>query len=114
MLERLAGRGFPLTQSALSRRLRKLQVRKRGGRYAIPDPPAAALPPYALSLAPPNLVVLRTRPGFAQAMALIVDHAEPPGFAGSVAGDDTIFFAATTPDAIDSLLRAIDALLRNR
>ena len=115
LLERLAARGFSLTQSALSRRLRKLQVFKRDGRYAKPDEQAAAaLPPYTLALAPPNLIVLRTRPGFAQPMALIVDHADPPGFAGSVAGDDTVFFAATSPDALDSLLRAIDARLRNR
>jgi len=114
LLARLAERGFTLTQSALSRRLRRLQVLKRDGRYVRPDPPAAALPRYRLSLAPPNLVVLRTEPGFAQAMALVVDHAGPPGFAGSVAGDDTVFFAADSPDGLSALQRAIDGLLRGR
>lgn len=114
MLALLAQRGFVLTQSGLSRRLRRLQVQKRDGRYVHIEPPPAALPPYRLSLAPPNLVVLRTTPGFAQAMALVVDHAEPPGFAGSVAGDDTVFFAATSPDAVTGLLHAIDTLLGHR
>jgi len=114
LLDRLSRQGVVLTQSALSRRLRKLHVQKRDGQYIRLDSPTAALPPYRLSLAPPNLVVLRTTPGFAQAMALIVDHAEPRGFAGSLAGDDTVFFAATSPEDLPALQHAIDALLRNR
>ncbi|HOC19694.1 MAG TPA: hypothetical protein PKK95_15605 [Vicinamibacterales bacterium] len=110
----LARRGISLTQSALSRRLRKLRVHKRDGRYVKPEPPPPVAPSYTLATAPPNLVVLRTEPGFAQALALVVDHASPPGFAGSVAGDDTVFFAAASPDALTPLLRSIDRLLRNR
>jgi len=114
LLDRLAQRGVLLTQSALSRRLHKLRVQKRDGRYIRLDSATAALPPYRLSPAPPNLVVLRTTPGFAQAMALIVDHAEPHGFAGSLAGDDTVFFAAKSPEELTGLQRAIDGLLRSR
>ncbi len=114
LLDRLARRGFTLTQSALSRRLRRLQVQKRDGQYMRLDPPAAALPAYTLQCAPPNLVILRTTPGFAQPMALLVDRASPPGFAGSVAGDDTVFFAAADPGSLAPLQQAIDALLRSR
>jgi transcriptional regulator of arginine metabolism len=109
----LSRRGISLTQSALSRRLRKLRVQKRDGRYVKPDP-APAAPAYTLAAVPPNLVVLRTAPGFAQALALAVDRASPPGFAGSVAGDDTVFFAAASPDLLGSLLEAIDRLLQPR
>lgn len=112
--EHLARRGISLTQSALSRRLRKLEVQKRDGRYVKPEPPPAVVPSFTLAPAPPNLVVLRTAPGFAQALALVVDRASPAGFAGSVAGDDTVFFAAVSPDALAPLLRAIDKLLRSR
>jgi len=110
----LARRGISLTQSALSRRLQKLQVQKRDGRYVKVEPPPSAAPSYTLAVAPPNLVILRTDPGFAQALALVVDRASPPGFAGSVAGDDTVFFAAANPDGLAPQLRSIDRLLRNR
>lgn len=113
LLARLGQQGFTLTQSALSRRLQKLQVRKRAGQYVKPEA-GPALPGYTLRSAPPNLVILRTTPGFAQPMALMVDRAEPAGFAGSVAGDDTVFFAASSPDALVPLLNAIDTLLRHR
>lgn len=43
--------------------------------------------------APPNLVVLRTRPGFANAVAAVLDHQPLPGQAGTIAGDDTVFVA---------------------
>jgi transcriptional regulator of arginine metabolism len=112
LIDRLSRRGFTLTQPALSRRLRRLRVQKRGGVYVKPEP-APAMPPFTLLEAPPNLVVLRTTPGFAQPMALAVDRAAPPGFAGSVAGDDTIFFAATSPEVLPSLLQSIERLLRN-
>jgi transcriptional regulator of arginine metabolism len=112
LIDRLSRLGFTLTQPALSRRLRKLRVQKRGGVYVKPEP-AAAMPPFTLVESPPNLVVLRTTPGFAQPMALAVDRAAPPGFAGSVAGDDTIFFAATSPGMLPSLLQSIERLLRN-
>jgi len=110
----LSRRGISLTQSALSRRLRRLQVQKRDGRYVKRDPAPAVAPAYTLAPVPPNLVVLRTAPGFAQALALAVDRASPPGFAGSVAGDDTVFFAAASPDALGPLLHAIDKLLQPR
>ncbi|MFB3854431.1 MAG: arginine repressor [Vicinamibacterales bacterium] len=111
LLARLAERGFRLTQSALSRRLHRLQVRKQNGVYTRAAGPPAAMPPFRLALAPPNLVVLRTEPGFAQALALVVDRANPPGFAGSVAGDDTVLFAASAPEALVSLFRSIETLL---
>jgi transcriptional regulator of arginine metabolism len=43
--------------------------------------------------APPNLLVLRTAPGFAQALGLSVDADAIPGQMGTLAGDDTVFVA---------------------
>jgi transcriptional regulator of arginine metabolism len=114
LLAHLSRRGFVLTQSALSRRLHRLRVQKRDGQYVRLDSQAAALPPYRLSLAPPNLVVLHTSPGFAQAIALTIDQAKLPGCAGSVAGDDTVFVAVTDPAALTALRHAIDARMRGR
>jgi transcriptional regulator of arginine metabolism len=41
-----------------------------------------------------NLVIVRTPPGYANALARAVDEAAHPDIAGTVAGDDTIFIAA--------------------
>ena len=38
-----------------------------------------------------SLVVLRTRPGMASAVALAIDNARMPECLGTLAGDDTIF-----------------------
>ena len=43
-----------------------------------------------------NLVVLHTRPGHANALAVELDRDRPGEAMGTVAGDDTIFIAART------------------
>lgn len=91
----LRERGFYLTQPTLSRHLKKLSVMKREGRYQRVDPGASEIPPYTLNLAPPNLMVLRTRPGHAQLIAFRLDAAHINGLVGTVAGDDTVFLATT-------------------
>ena len=37
-----------------------------------------------------NMIVLRTDPGQAQALAIAIDRAQVPDVAGTIAGDDTI------------------------
>lgn len=100
--ERLASEGHTPSQSTLSRRLRRLNVRKVAGRYQrVDDEPAEAvarlIPEAALIEAPPNLIVLRTAPGFAQVIAVRLDRErdEVPGIAGTIAGDDTVFVAVS-------------------
>lgn len=91
----LRERGFYLTQPTLSRHLKKLTVMKREGRYQRVDPGASEVPPYSLNLSPPNLMVLRTRPGHAQLIGYRLDAAHITGLVGTVAGDDTVFLATT-------------------
>ena len=55
------------------------------------------------------LLVLRTLPGSAHAIAAALDRARWPEVAGSIAGDDTVFVAV--PDR-GSLLRTRQRLLR--
>ena len=93
LLARLAAEGHALTQSTLSRRLKRLGVQKVQGRYRRVEAGAAALPDVALAEAPPNLLVLRTAPGFAQALGLALDRDPAPGQVGTLAGDDTVFVA---------------------
>jgi transcriptional regulator of arginine metabolism len=89
----LAAEGQELTQSTLSRRLKRLGVQKVQGRYRRVEAGAQSLPEVTLTEAPPNLLVLRTAPGFAQALGLSLDADPVPGQMGTLAGDDTVFMA---------------------
>ncbi len=93
LLARLAAHGLVLTQSTLSRRLKRLGVQKVQGRYRRVEATAQALPEVTVLEAPPNLLVLRTAPGFAQALGLSLDADPVPGQMGTLAGDDTVFVA---------------------
>ncbi len=103
LLRLLRADGFDLTVSTLSRHLKKLQVRKEAGRYQLRGPQRPATPHYTLRKVPPCLLILKTSPGFAQAMALALDGGELPSVAGTIAGDDTIFAAPTDAALLDRL-----------
>lgn len=96
--ERLAADGFDVTQPTLSRHLKRLGVEKVAGVYRRVERTTVSVPDYQLALAPPNLIVLRTRPGHAQVIAVLLDETEVNGVAGTLAGDDTIFIAASDAD----------------
>jgi transcriptional regulator of arginine metabolism len=102
--EALARAGKVVSQPTLSRHLTRLGISKRGGRYAPPgDGSPSAL---AVIAAPPNLIVLRTRPGFANAVAAVLDHQPLPGQAGTIAGDDTVFVALREGHTLDTLIES--------
>jgi transcriptional regulator of arginine metabolism len=103
LLDLLRADGFDLTVSTLSRHLKKLKVRKEAGRYQPRGPQRPLAPRYTLRKVPPCLLVLKTNPGFAQAMALALDGADLPSLAGTIAGDDTIFAAPTDAALLDRL-----------
>ena len=100
--------GLDAVQTTVSRDIAQLglvKVRGDEGRlvYALPGAGdldrlselAAALRRWVAALEPTdNLVVVRTPPGFANALACAVDEAALPEVAGCIAGDDTIFLAA--------------------
>ncbi len=93
LLLRLSAEGHELTQSTLSRRLKRLGILKVQGRYRRVEGSAQILPEVTLTEVPPNLLVLRTAPGFAQALGLTVDAEPVLGQMGTLAGDDTVFVA---------------------
>jgi len=106
--EALREAGHDAVQTTVSRDVSELglvKVRSESGRlvYRPPeerDPSRVArlaneLRRVALSLdATGNLVVVRTPPGYANALARAIDEAGHPDIAGTIAGDDTIFIAA--------------------
>lgn len=93
LLTRLAAEGHDLTQSTLSRRLKRLGIQKVQGHYRRVEASVQSLPEVTLREVPPNLLVLRTAPGFAQALGLSLDTDPVPGQMGTLAGDDTVFVA---------------------
>jgi len=97
LLRMLGKQGFALTQSTLSRHLKKLHVIKVDGVYHRVERPTPSLPGFSIAEAQPNLLVLRTEPGFANALALKLDASSIPGFVGTIAGDDTVFIAVDGP-----------------
>jgi transcriptional regulator of arginine metabolism len=105
LAERLAEAGFRVTQATLSRDISEMGIAKvRDGRgrsiYVIDRTEPAGdmwktLKTMTASFVSGvdrtgNLVVLRTRPGYAQGVASAIDGLNEPAVLGSVAGDDTI------------------------
>lgn len=92
--------GVPATQSSVSRDLEELGVVKHHGRYTIPRANGAgARGLLSLDLSGDNLVVARTEPGLASAVAVEIDAAAIPEIVGTIAGEDTIFIAVVDQKA---------------
>jgi transcriptional regulator of arginine metabolism len=86
--------GVPATQSSVSRDLEELGVVKQHGHYTLPRMNGAAMRGLlSLDHAGDSLVVARTVPGLASAVAVEIDAAALPEIVGTIAGEDTIFIA---------------------
>jgi transcriptional regulator of arginine metabolism len=86
--------GVPATQSSLSRDLEELGIVKHHGHYTVPrSNGAAGRGLLSLDLSGENLVIARTEPGLASAVAVEIDGAAISEIAGTLAGEDTIFIA---------------------
>ena len=112
LIENLRGEGFNVTQATVSRDIRELKLTKimgDGGKYKYVLPgrkDSAGHYVYSNALAASvvsvdsamNLVVIKTYPGMAQAVAAGIDSMNLAGIMGCVAGDDTIFVAVRDPE----------------
>ena len=86
--------GVPATQSSLSRDMEELGIVKHRGHYTVPKSnSAAARGLLSLDLAGDSMVVARTEPGLASAVAVDIDGAAMEEIVGTIAGEDTIFVA---------------------
>ena len=100
--------GFPATQSSVSRDLEELGVVKHHGHYTLPRTNGAAVRGLlSLEHAGEALVVARTVPGLASAVAVEIDAAALPEIVGTIAGEDTIFIAVTDSKAQRTTIKKV-------
>ena len=121
LADALRAQGISATQVTLSRDIRELGLVKTPEGYSqTPNPSAPAFPGFDsvareflldVRLAQ-NLLVLRTPPGHANALASALDHAEWSDVAGTIAGDDTVLVVASTARAARALSSKFLRLLK--
>jgi transcriptional regulator of arginine metabolism len=118
LADRLGSMGFAVTQATISRDLEQMgavKVRRDGHlSYSLPGGVSSGLTAvfrdWVRSVEPAaNLVVIKTPPGSAHLVGVVLDQAELPEIAGTICGDDTIFIACSSANdagALSSKLRA--------
>ena len=133
LLQKLAERGFLLTQATLSRDLKQMKVLKTINSYGeyvyrmpnltINGEMRGAMESFSAGAAcisvnfSANIVVIHTRPGYASSLASEIDERAGDVILGTVAGDDTIFAVKkeelTQQEVTIALARIIPALKNN-
>ncbi|MBL4818122.1 MAG: hypothetical protein JKY15_02655 [Deltaproteobacteria bacterium] len=103
LLAALEKRGVPSTQATLSRDLNRLSCQKVHGVYQLSKPTSQV----QIQAAGPNLLVVKTRPGHASAVAAQIDANTLEGLVGTIAGDDSIFIATHDAKAQNQIHRAL-------
>ena len=108
VLAKLLEEGYKVTQATISRDLRELQLVKslnQNGTYTYAqsfEATKASMPSFSAVLTDSvktvnyagNMIVIKTYPGMAQAVATCVDGIETGEILGCVAGDDTILIVS--------------------
>jgi transcriptional regulator of arginine metabolism len=119
----LAESGIEATQATISRDMKEIGVVKTPQGYMLPDALADQHAPVvdrALELSistflvaadiAGTIVVVKTEPGHAQALAAALDRAGLKRVVGSIAGDDTIFLATRSAKDAAWVLKALQRL----
>ncbi len=115
----LRNEGIEVTQATVSRDIKELMLVKvpdANGHYhyAYPKEHNMLLTPGRLERtfqdsivsvkSTDNMVVVRTLPGTAQAVAYAIDYMKWPEILGTIAGDDTVFIAVANKEGIGILM----------
>ena len=110
----LESAGVPATQSSVSRDLEELGVVKHHGHYTLPRTNGAAVRGLlSLDQAGDSLVIARTIPGLASAVAVEIDAAPIAEIVGTIAGEDTIFIAVRSAKEQRAAIKQIWDLFGN-
>ena len=129
VLKVLEKEGFKLTQATLSRDLKQLKVAKAAAMngkyvYVLPNETMyrrVTTPRKATEMLQRSgyvsvnisgqLAIVKTRPGYASALAYDIDNSDSPYILGSIAGDDTIFIALREGATRGQVLEALSYVI---
>lgn len=129
VLQALKHEGFRLTQATLSRDLKQLKVAKAAsmnGKYVYVLPNETMYkrvhkhttakdmletPGYISLNFSGNMGVIKTRPGYASAIAYNIDSMVVPEILGTIAGDDTIFIVIKDGTHPDQIIKALGEII---
>lgn len=129
VLKELEKEGFKLTQATLSRDLKQLKVAKAASMngkyvYVLPNETMyrrVTTPRKATEMMQRSgyisvnisgqLAIVKTRPGYASALAYDIDNSDSPYILGSIAGDDTIFIALREGASRGQVLEALSYVI---
>ena len=131
LLNALQKEGFKLTQATLSRDLKQLKVAKAatmGGNYVYMLPNETMykrvstptniremmqVPGFISINFSGNMGVIKTRPGYASAIAWSIDRSDIPQIIGTIAGDDTIFIVIKEGYSHETIIDALNEVVPN-
>lgn len=129
LLAALKRKGFELTQATLSRDMKVLRVAKvshpvKGYVYTIPENGQEEQKPTSEQnranfladgfkdlLFSGTLAVVKTAPGYASSIAVVIDQASPWEILGTIAGDDTILIIQREGISKEDLAEALIKIL---
>ncbi|MEZ5401482.1 MAG: ArgR family transcriptional regulator [Bryobacteraceae bacterium] len=121
LVQELARVGIHTTQVTLSRDIRKLRLAKTAEGYVAPGELSRAHPQAGAAVTvrefleeirlAQNLVVLKTPPGKANALAVELDRENWPEVVGTIAGDDTILIVTPDNNGAAALAKKLRKLL---
>lgn len=118
LLSALSEKGIEATQATLSRDLKALMISKVPGEgYVIPDKsaPKSIRSPIGDGITSISfsgqMAVVKTHPGFASAIASLLDRHSLPGVMGTIAGDDTVLIILKEKTGSETVLEAMSAFL---
>ena len=131
LLNALQNEGFNLTQATLSRDLKQLKVAKAAtmsGNYVYVLPNESMykrvsthssvremmqIPGFISIHFSGNMGVIKTRPGYASAIAWNIDRSDIPEILGTIAGDDNIFIVIKEGVSHKEVTEALKAVIPN-
>ena len=116
--------GFNVTQATVSRDIKELALIKVNAgndqyKYALPSEITVSETRLRFMLKEfvinydysENILVIRTAPGNANAVASALDNAQWSEIIGSVAGDDTILIVVKTKEAVKDVIKRLEGYL---
>ncbi|MBR1570572.1 MAG: ArgR family transcriptional regulator [Bacteroidales bacterium] len=109
--------GIKTTQATLSRDLKALRIMKVPGEgYRLPQSSprffASPTPTSVLSLEfSGQMAVMKTQPGFASAVASLIDHHPSRPILGTLAGDDTVLLILRQGFSSDQTVEALEKVI---